>query len=103
MRRNPRPRDGVFLVNYNLSLIRPAPDPRSRQWRHADETGRPHMAITVEYLAIFRRTDSFCNSVASFTRLLQVDSEIRVTGGEIHFQGERACAFQISSGEVTGK
>ncbi|HEY7309221.1 MAG TPA: hypothetical protein VH643_07700 [Gemmataceae bacterium] len=61
------------------------------------------MAITVEYLAIFRRTDSFCNSVASFTRLLQVDSEIRVAGGDIHFQGERACGFQISSGEVTGK
>ena len=61
------------------------------------------MAITVEYLAIFRRTDSFCSSVASFTRLLQVDSEIRVTNGDIHFQGERTCGFQISSGEVTGK
>jgi len=34
------------------------------------------MAITVEYLAIFRRTDTFCNTSASFTRLLQVDSEV---------------------------
>ncbi len=61
------------------------------------------MAITVEYLAIFRRTDTFCNSVTSFTRLLQVDSEIKVAGGDIHFQSERACRFQLSSGEVLGK
>src|SRR5436309_463484 len=68
---------------------------RTKQW--------DHMAITVEYLAIFRRTDTFCNSAVSFTRLLQVDSEIRVTGGDIHFQGERACGFQIFSGEVAAK
>lgn len=61
------------------------------------------MAITVEYLAIFRRTDSFCNSAASFTRLLQVDSEIRVVGGDIHFQGERTCSFRLSDGKVAAK
>jgi hypothetical protein len=61
------------------------------------------MAITVEYLAIFRRMDSFCNNSASFTRLLQVDSEIRVTGGDIFYQGERACGFRLSDGEVAAK
>src|SRR5262249_41858369 len=50
-----------------------------------------------------RRAGSFCDSAASFTRLLQVDSDIRVAGGEIHYQGERACSFLLSAGEVSGK
>ncbi len=61
------------------------------------------MAIIVEYLAIFQRTDSFCDSAASFTKLLQVDSEIKVNEGDIHFQGERACSFRLSDGEVAVK
>jgi hypothetical protein len=61
------------------------------------------MAIIVEYLAIFRRTDSFCNSAGSFTRLMQVDSEIKVAGGDIHFQDERVCGFRLSDGEVEAK
>jgi Apea-like HEPN len=61
------------------------------------------MAISVEYLAIFRRTDSFCDSAASFTRLLQVDSNIVVSSGAIRFQGQPTCNFQISGGEVAAK
>jgi hypothetical protein len=61
------------------------------------------MAITVEYLAIFRRTDSFCKDSASFTRLLQVASEIRVSRGDLYLQGDRVCAFRLSDGEVVSK
>lgn len=61
------------------------------------------MAISVEYLAIFRRTDTFCDSVASFTRLLQVDSNIVVGNGVVRFQGQSTCNFQISCGEVAAK
>src|SRR5438105_577291 len=61
------------------------------------------VSISVEYLAIFRRTDSFCDSVASFTRLLQVDSAIAVNNGYIRFYGEPTCTFQISGGSVAGK
>jgi hypothetical protein len=61
------------------------------------------MAITIEYLAIFRRSDTFCDSSSSFLRLLQVDSNIKVTGGDIKYQGERACGIQLSDGEVADK
>ncbi len=61
------------------------------------------MAITIEYLAIFRRSDTFCDSAASFIRLLQVDSKIKVAGGEVGYEGQRACAFQLSDGEVAAK
>ena len=61
------------------------------------------MAITIEYPAIFRRSDTFCDSAASFIRLLQVDSKVEVTGGEAAHGGQRACAFQLSDGEVAAK
>lgn len=61
------------------------------------------MAITIEYLAIFRRSDTFCDSVASFIRLLQVDSKIKVTGGNVAYESQLACAFQLSDGEVAAK
>jgi hypothetical protein len=61
------------------------------------------MATIIEYLAIFRRTDSFCDSIASFTRLLQVDSKIKITSGEISYEGHSTCLFQISNGEVADK
>lgn len=61
------------------------------------------MAISVEYLAIFRRTDSFCDSVPSFTRLLGVDSNISLNNGTILFQGHPTCSFQISGGTVADK
>jgi len=71
--------------------------------KHEEKAGRTFMAITVEYLAIFRRTDSFCDSASSFTRLLEVDSEIRAPGGDIHFKGERTCGFRLSDGTVATK
>ena len=61
------------------------------------------MAIAVEYLAIFRRTDSFCDSAMSFTRLLQVNSDIVVNGTHVSFQSVETCEFHLSSGEVAGK
>ncbi|MHC5540300.1 hypothetical protein ACYOEI_18930 [Singulisphaera rosea] len=61
------------------------------------------MAVTIEYLAIFRRAESFCDSAASFTRLLQVDSKIKVAGGEIRYEGQPACNLQLSDGEVATK
>jgi hypothetical protein len=61
------------------------------------------MAITIEYLAIFRRSDTFCDSSASFLQLLQVDSNIKVSRGDIKYQGERACGIQLSDGQVADK
>ena len=61
------------------------------------------MAITVEYLAIFRRSDTFCDSSSSFLRLVQVDSSIKVTRGEISYQGERVCEVKLADGEVADK
>jgi hypothetical protein len=61
------------------------------------------MAITVEYLAILRQADSFCDSAVSFTTLLMVNSKIRVSGEEIRYEGERACRFQLFSGEIAEK
>jgi hypothetical protein len=59
--------------------------------------------FSVEYLAIFRRTDSFCTSSDAFIRLLQVDSAIAVKGARIIFKKADVCGFQISHGEVAGK
>lgn len=61
------------------------------------------MPITIEYLAILRGNDTFCDSSASFTRLLQVDSKIGITGGEIKYSGVRVCGFRLSDGEVATK
>lgn len=61
------------------------------------------MPITIEYLAIFRRSDTFCDSAASLTRLLQVDSKIKIAGGDIKYAGERTCGFQLSDGKVAAK
>lgn len=61
------------------------------------------MKITIEYLAIFRRNDTFCDSAGSFTRLLQVDSKVKITGGNISFDGQPTCSFQLSDGVVPTK
>jgi hypothetical protein len=61
------------------------------------------MEISVEYLAIFRRTDTFCDTDRSFTRLLQVDSNIVVGDGVVRFQGQPTCNFKIVAGEVAAK
>jgi hypothetical protein len=60
-------------------------------------------SFSVEYLAIFRRTDSFCDTSGAFIRLLLVNSEIAIDGGLIRFKNRATCAFQLSHGEITGK
>jgi hypothetical protein len=61
------------------------------------------MKVTIEYLVIFRRSDTFCDSAESFTRLLQVDSKVRIAIGGILYDGQRACDFRLSDGEVARK
>src|SRR5688500_8527640 len=59
--------------------------------------------ISVEYLAIFRRTDAFCDSVVAFTRLLQVNSMITINGASASFEGTPTCKCEMTSGMVEGK
>ena len=62
------------------------------------------MKITIEYLAIFRRNDTFGDSATSFTRLLQVDSKVKIAGGDnIRFDGQLTCTIQLPDGEVPTK
>jgi|GEM_PF-3567041 hypothetical protein len=61
------------------------------------------MAISVEYLAILRGTDTFCDTAAAFTRLLQVNSDIVVDGGTIDFKKKCTCKYELTSGDVAGK
>ena len=61
------------------------------------------MPLTVEYLAIFRRTDSFCDSAAAFTRLIQVNSDIVVNNQTIDFRKMPTCKYELTSGDVAGK
>lgn len=61
------------------------------------------MTITTEYIAIFRRSDAFCDSVSSFLKLLQVDSNIEIRSGDIHFKKLLHCHLKISAGEIAVK
>jgi hypothetical protein len=58
------------------------------------------MNITIEYLAIFPESGTFCDSAERFVRLLNVDSIICVRADDISFDGHKTCKFQISDGEV---
>jgi hypothetical protein len=58
---------------------------------------------SVEYLTITQKTNTFCNSEATFNKLLQVDSSLTITGGKIIFNESFSCDYQITSGEVHGK
>lgn len=58
--------------------------------------------IHVEYLALFQRADSFCDTSASFERLLQVDSNITIRGGKIHHR-DISCEVTIACGTVKGR
>ncbi len=60
------------------------------------------MAVVVEYLVMLRRSDTFCDSVESFNRLLAVDSNLAVSSGAIQFKGGKV-GYQIKGGEVAGK
>jgi len=59
--------------------------------------------ICVEYLAIFPRDDSFCDSAAAFVRLLQVDSNILIQGTVIQYRGGPRYELKVTAGDVKGK
>jgi hypothetical protein len=63
------------------------------------------MKAVVEYLILLPKADSFCDSVDGFTRLLQVDSDIKMKGGGvIDYQRDVfCCGYEITGGEVSGK
>jgi hypothetical protein len=58
---------------------------------------------TVEYLAIVQKSNSFCDSVNSFNRLLQVDSSIAFKAHKIAYKNDFECDYKITSGEIQGK
>jgi hypothetical protein len=60
------------------------------------------MAMVVEYLVTLRRSDTFCDSVESFNRLLGVDSNLLVADGSIQFKGV-SYGYHVKGGEVAGK
>lgn len=64
---------------------------------------QPGMAIIVEYLAVFSRAGTFLDSPEQFTQLLQLDSRFKVKGGDLFFEGDRLCRYQLWHGEVSGK
>lgn len=59
--------------------------------------------ISVEYLTITQKTNTFCDSVTTFNKLLQVDSSLTIAGGKITFKDSFSCDYQITSGEILGK
>jgi len=61
------------------------------------------MTFIVEHLVVFRRGDTFCDSSAAFIRLLQVDSKIKISDGEVKYHGQRTCGLQLSDGEIAAK
>lgn len=61
------------------------------------------MPIKTEYLIIIPKEASFCDSIDTFNRLLQVDSGISIKKGSLTFDGDLTCDFHIASGEVSNK
>jgi hypothetical protein len=58
--------------------------------------------MVVEYLVTLRRSDTFCDSVESFNRLLAVDSNLSVADGTIKFKATNY-GYHVKGGEVAGK
>lgn len=61
------------------------------------------MAATVDYLVIFPRTDSFCDTPQGFLRLIQLDSRVSVTSGDVKYDGKSVCECRLVHGEVAGR
>lgn len=62
------------------------------------------MKLTIEYLVIFTQTDSFCDSVEAFNKLLQIDSAIVIEEGKLHYSKQNFnCGYRITGDEITGK
>lgn len=59
--------------------------------------------ITVEYLSITEKSNTFCDSVSTFNKLLQVDSTLVINGGIIVFKDSFTCDYKITSGEIQSK
>jgi len=59
--------------------------------------------FVIEYLVVIKKSGSFCDSVETFNRLLQVDSAITVSEGSIHFHTDFACGYKIACGEIPDK
>lgn len=59
--------------------------------------------ISVEYFTVLEQVNTFCDSISTFNKLLQVDSSIVINGGKITFDGNFSCDYKINSGEIKGK
>jgi hypothetical protein len=57
----------------------------------------------VEYLAVVEKTNTFCDSGIAFTKLMQVDSTILISGSDLKYKDTFQCQYLINSGEVEGK
>lgn len=61
------------------------------------------MKAAVEYLIILPKGDSFCDSIETFNKLLQVDSAITLKNGVIKHRNGVSCRYEITSGDVAVK
>lgn len=59
--------------------------------------------ICVEYLIIVEKSNTFCDSEATFNKLLQVDSTLIVSKGVIKHKGVFSYNYTLKCGEIKGK
>ncbi|WP_336772656.1 hypothetical protein [Paenibacillus sp. MMO-58] len=60
----------------------------------------------VEYLILMKQKDSFCDSSATFLKLLQVDSSIKIEEDSIIYQNNKVVTkakFKLKTGEIATK
>jgi hypothetical protein len=57
----------------------------------------------VEYLVLMDSDGAFCNCKESFNKLLQVSSDIKISGSKLIYKGVLDLSYSIMSGEVEGK
>lgn len=61
------------------------------------------MNFIVEYLVIMPKSESFCDSIETFNRLLQVDSSILINKDRIYHKNESSYKYESTGNEVTGR
>jgi hypothetical protein len=61
------------------------------------------MWMYVEYLAVVEKTNTFYDSGIAFTKLMQLDSTISISGSDLKYRDSFQCQYLIHSGEVEGK
>ena len=59
--------------------------------------------LKVEYLVLMDNEGAFCDCKESFNKLLQVSSDIKITGNKLKYKGGMDITYSISNGEVEGK